>query len=359
MPSRDTVVSSKELAKSDPRAVEPAVELPLEQVGELPLEQQLDSAPVKTVSLGSLRGAASPRVSGESVEHIQLLAQSDALLPPIVIHRETMRVIDGMHRVRAARLRGEREIQALFYDGTEADAFVLAVKANTAHGLPLSLADRKAAAVRIIDSHPQWSDRAIAGVTALSHKTVGIIRHRLNGRVRQLDARIGQDGRVRPLNAAAGRRRAAELLNNHPDASLREVAAAAGISPETARDVRARLLHGDDPLLPGQRQEGQRPDLRPHPLTGRRGGTPQTPADNTLNLPELARKLRSDPALRSSEAIQALVRLLAMQPADPAQWRQLAAAVPSRWAAPVATAAIECAQAWHAFAAQVRQRAAG
>jgi ParB-like chromosome segregation protein Spo0J len=343
MQSRNRI--GRQLAGSDLRAVE------------LPLERQLDSGPVATVALGSLRGAASPRLSGENTKHIRLLAQSDAPLPPIIVHRETMRVIDGMHRVRAARLRGQQEIQALFYDGTEADAFVLAVKVNRAHGLPLSLADRKAAAARIIASHPQWSDRAIAEVTALSHKTVGAIRHGPNGEIRQMDARIGQDGRVRPLDAAAGRSRAAELLTNHPNASLRQVAAAAGISPETARDVRTRLLHGRDPLLPGQRHKGRGLDPQPSALTSRRDRPPPTSAVSTGDPAALAGKLRRDPALRSSESVQALVRLLAMHPADPAQWRQLAANIPSRWAMPLAAAAVECARAWDAFAAQVRQRA--
>jgi DNA-binding transcriptional regulator YdaS (Cro superfamily) len=71
----------------------------------------------------------------------------------------------------------------------------------------------------------------------------------------------------------------------------------------------------------------------------------------------IARKLRRDPALRSSESIQALARLLAVHPPDPAQWRQLAGDVPSRWAAPVATAATECARAGHAFAAEVGEQA--
>lgn len=343
--SSQYTVSGKELASPDSRAVE------------LPLERQLDSASATAVSLGSLRGATSPRVSGESLKHVQLLAQSDTVLPPIIVHRKTMCVIDGMHRVCAARLRGEREIQARFYDGPEADAFVLAVKVNRAHGLPLSLADRKAAAARIITSHPQWSDRAIAEVTALSHKTVGAIRHGLNGKFPHLDARIGRDGRVRPINAAIGRSRAAELLTNYPDASLRQVAAAAGISPETARDVRTRLLNGGDPLLPGQRQEDDGQDRPSSAQAGRRGRAPQAQAGDAPNVAALAWKLRRDPALRSSESIQALIRLLALHPPDAAQWRQLAVDVPSRWAAPVAAAAAECARAWDAFAVQVRQRA--
>ncbi|MFD0433138.1 ParB N-terminal domain-containing protein, partial [Streptomyces chartreusis] len=93
-------------------------------------------------------------------------------MPPIIVHRDSMRVIDGLHRLRAAQLRGHSTIAVTFYDGTEADAFVLAVESNVRHGLPLSLPDRKRAAVRIIATHPQWSDRKIASVTGISPATV-------------------------------------------------------------------------------------------------------------------------------------------------------------------------------------------
>lgn len=344
MSSSETVVSGKVPAASDSQA-------------ELPLERQLDSAQVLTVAIASLRGTASPRLSGESMKHIRLLAQSDVLLPPIIVHRQTMRVIDGMHRLHAARLRGEQHVQARFYDGTAADAFVLAVKVNTAHGLPLSLADRKAAAARIISSHTQWSNRSIAVVTGLSHKTVGAIRRRLDGDIPQTDARISQDGRIRPINAAAGRRRAAELLRANPGASLRQVAAAAGISPETVRDVRTRLRNGGDPLLPRQRRHERAPGPQPSASADRRDGAPLELAESGEAPAAIARKLRRDPALRSSETAQALIQLLAQHPSDPMQWQKLALDIPSRWAAPVARAAIECAGAWYAFATQVRERA--
>jgi hypothetical protein len=41
-----------------------------------------------------------------------------------------------------------------------------------AHGLPLTLADRLAAAARIVTACPYWSDRAVAAVAGLSPKTV-------------------------------------------------------------------------------------------------------------------------------------------------------------------------------------------
>jgi hypothetical protein len=61
-----------------------------------------------------------------------------------------MRVIDGMHRLRAAQLRGDHGVEVKFFDGDADEAFIAAVRANITHGLPLTLADRKAAAQRIL-----------------------------------------------------------------------------------------------------------------------------------------------------------------------------------------------------------------
>jgi hypothetical protein len=121
-----------------------------------------DVGPVHLVPVGAVRIAGSPRSAGESLEHIRTLADITADLPPIIVHRKSMRVIDGVHRLRAARLRGQPRIAVRFFDGNDNDAFVLAVRTNVAHGLPLSLADRKAAAAQIVASHPHWSDRMIA-----------------------------------------------------------------------------------------------------------------------------------------------------------------------------------------------------
>ena len=123
--------------------------------------------PVTTVAVAEVRGGHSPRQGGENLEHVQSLADATGELPPIIVRREDMRVVDGMHRLRAARLRGDERIAVRFFDGGDDEAFVLAVRTNVTHGLPLSLADRKAAAARIIASHAHWSDRMIATVTGL------------------------------------------------------------------------------------------------------------------------------------------------------------------------------------------------
>jgi ParB-like chromosome segregation protein Spo0J len=100
--------------------------------------------------VASLLPADSPRLAGEDPHHTQMLADSESTLPPILVHRATMQVIDGMHRLNAAILRGEKTIRARFFEGATAQAFVLAVQSNIAHGLPLTTADREAAAARII-----------------------------------------------------------------------------------------------------------------------------------------------------------------------------------------------------------------
>ena len=127
------------------------------------------------VPLALLEPALTPRLGGPSGNHVRALARLDHdSLPPVLVHRPTMRVLDGVHRLGAAALRGDTTTTVRYVNGSIADAFVLAVRANVAQGLPLSPAERVAAARQVIASHSQWSDRAIASAVGLSHQTVGI-----------------------------------------------------------------------------------------------------------------------------------------------------------------------------------------
>src|SRR5579863_10113036 len=114
-------------------------------------------AAVVAVPVLSLRPADSPRLNGEDKAHIARLTETETPLPPILVDRRTMRVIDGMHRLMAASLQGRETIDVVFFDGCETDVFLRAVQENIAHGLPLSQADRRAAAQRIVNSHPHMS----------------------------------------------------------------------------------------------------------------------------------------------------------------------------------------------------------
>lgn len=195
---------------------------------------------VHLVDINSLVREGSPRSRGEDPSHIQRLVTAQWPMPPILVHRPTMRIIDGFHRVSAATLMGADRIEAHLIDGSLESTFVYAVEANLKHGLPLTISDRRSAAEKILQTHSEWSDRAVAAATGLSPKTIRAIRC-ANADNPLLHSRVGKDGRVRPLNAAVGRQLAADYLTSHPKASLREVANAVGISPNTVRDVRANL----------------------------------------------------------------------------------------------------------------------
>ncbi len=313
----------------------------------------------QVVPIQSLLPADSPRLVGEDVAHTRLLAQTDTTLPPILVHRDSMRVIDGVHRVCAARLRGCDAIEVQFFDGTEADAFVLAVKENVTHGLPLSRADREAAARRIIGSHPQWSDRAIAVATGLSGATVAGIR-RTCGHNGQPDARIGRDGRVRPLNAAAGRRLASQVIADQPGSSLRQIARAAGISVATARDVRNRLHRGEDPVP--LKQRGAAVERSRRPAGAGPAGFPAR-AGVVANNPPIERdragvlqNLRTDPSLRFVENGRMLLRWLHAHSAELGEWRSFVAQTPPHCAYTIARLARGCAAEWLDFAGQLERR---
>jgi ParB-like nuclease domain len=309
------------------------------------------------VEVSSLSIGGSPRFSGTDSEHLETLAAAQTPLPPIIVHRGTMRIIDGAHRLMAARLRGQDKIAVRFFDGAEADAFVLAVKSNIAHGLPLSIADRKRAAGRIIASHPQWSDRRIASVTGIASGTVAEIRRRTPGRLSAEHKRIGQDGRVRPVNGAEGRKLAIEVITANPGLSLRQIGRAAGISPETARDVRHRMRQGEDPL---SKRGSKRLDAEAEPAVTR-DGTGRETAYYRSPLPDRARvveRLRADPSLRFSETGRNLLRLLSMHMLSAEEWERIIDNVPAHCGGIMARMAEECARMWGQLAAGVERKTA-
>jgi hypothetical protein len=297
-----------------------------------------DSAVVR-LPISAIREADSPRSAGVDMAHARSLAQMEADLPPIVVHRTTMRVIDGMHRLTAARQRGEQEISANLFDGDDNEAFLLAVRLNVSHGMPLTIADRRAAAVRIIRTHPRLSDRAVGFTAGLAAKTVGSLRREIDGP--PVQARVGRDGRVRPINGAAGRRAAAELIAIHPDATLRRIAQDAGISVETARSVRARLRAGEDPVL-DRRTRPERTDR----AVNRQMTVKLPEADPSDELRSLLDTIRRDPSLRYTESGRMLLRWLAPRVLLPDEIPLSLRRIPPHSRLNLGSLARSCAAAW-------------
>ncbi|MFE0027726.1 transcriptional regulator [Amycolatopsis sp. NPDC059021] len=309
------------------------------------------------VPLSALLPADSPRLAGEDAAHVERLLEVDGPLPPILADRRTMRVIDGMHRLLAAAAKGLTVIDVEFFDGTTEDAFLRAVEANVTHGLPLSQEDRRAAVARIVTSHPHMSDRAIAAVSGLSAKTVAIVRRGLGDTTSQPSARIGRDGKVHPLDKAAGRHRAAQLITQHPDASLREIARRAGVSPATVSDVRKRLVSGEPPVAK-RNAPADKSEPEPKPAASPVQQTAQQLAARSIGLAQpdpgsLLEKLLRDPSLRTKEDGRQLLRLLHRNAVEQRELSKLATAVPEHCAEVVLGLATYYADMWLEFAQQL------
>ncbi|MEU5761273.1 hypothetical protein [Nocardia sp. NPDC047648] len=275
-----------------------------------------------------------------------------------------MRVIDGEHRLLAAIARGHSTIAVRFFDGSAADAFALAVHANVVHGLALLTEERKAAALRLLDSHPHYSDRMIARISGLSHKTVGALRRRATGDRPHLHGRrVGIDGRVRRPGIAEGRRIARQLVEQNPKMSLRQLAAAADISTGTARDVRDRYLAEQDcdsrsdaddagggtsciPADPPDRSTRTK-EKRPHAVAA-------SSSDSAYGV--LLSKLRNDPALRFSEKGREFLRRLSDSVREVELIEHLLAETPQRWHSTIAELARVNAMKWGQLAARLETR---
>jgi len=288
------------------------------------VDQDIDA--VFEVSIESIRSANSIRVRQEDIDHTKVLAETAASLPPILVHRNSMQVIDGNHRLQAAKSRNAETICVRFFDGSEEEAFVLAVEANNSHGLPLSLADRKSASRRIIAQYPQWSDRKIAEITGLAHKTVGAARRRSSGEIPQTTTRLGRDGRTRRLRDNGPERGRLEVAEN---SSASDGSAARSASSGQARDR--------EPIA--------------------RNRKPDDPADHTMaagarafNSATALHNLRTDPSLRFTESGRAMLRWLDAAPRTAEESATLADRIPDHCVGAVIAIARYNAAIWNNFA---------
>ncbi|MER5642207.1 transcriptional regulator [Kitasatospora sp. NPDC002227] len=309
---------------------------------------------VVTLPIALLTVGEPLRMAGQDTEHALRLAEVDTALPPILVERETLRVVDGLHRMMAALLKGRQTIEVEFFEGTSEDAFLRSVELNVSHGLPLSLADRRASAERIIRSHGYLSDRAIARVAGLGAKTVAAIRQDAAGQLPPAEQRVGRDGKVRPVDGTKGRQKAAELIAERPEASLREVARLAGVSPATVSDVRRRLSAGQSPQVDGAAPAGagRGAPARVSALRKRPSRAARVVADPAVLLEKLVR----DPSLRHKREGRQLLHLLRQNAMGSQEISGLTTVVPPDYGALVAGLARQYAEIWQGFAQELDER---
>jgi len=285
-----------------------------------------DSLAVTRIPVQSVKPGLSPRILGENIDHIHALAEVIDCLPPIVVHRSTMRIIDGVHRWRAAAYAGWREIAVQYFDGSDEEALILALALNLEHGLPLSTADRRSAAARLLHHHPDWSDRRVAKAAGLSPKTVARVRsiscdH--EGVPRRI-TRVGSDGRRRALPLP----RTSTLLEDPGFATSEACSSESPTQVQTGNTVRAE---------------------QPNQL-------------DTVQLTHVAfdgaaafASLCNDPSLRSTETGRLLLRLLGSRSLTPGVWHSLILVIPPYQRHAVASIAEEVAAQWCHFATRIRE----
>lgn len=321
----------------------------------------IEQLPVVNIPLGSLVAAFYLRQAGTDAAHVRLLADaaSSVDLPPILVQKNSSRIIDGMHRFRAAKLRGEHSIRARIVDCTDADALVLAVRSNTLHGLPLSKADRVSGAKRILAANPDLSDRCIAGMAGLSPRTIASLRNSATAGRLSPAKRLGRDGKRRPVASEEGRQRAAVYIRSHPEASLRQVARASDISLGTAHSVREKLRTGSAPKTAGPGDREARPAVTA--LDGavdRLGPAATTTRQQALEFswPTISAKLANDPALRYTPGGRAFLRWMSTHSMQADEWREFVDTIPQRWAEDVARVAASMSAEWDQYARSLRTR---
>jgi hypothetical protein len=212
--------------------------------------------------LSSLTCARMVREGDLDPAHVEALRAIGPPWPPILVRQTDHQVIDGWHRVAAARAAGFQWIAGALFDGDEGSCWVQAVQNNVAHGLPLTARERRRCIGRLLQFYPDWSDRRLAEICGVSPTTVKSVRLENPAdecppaQFGQLDSRIGRDGRQRPTDRAQSRQRVLAALEAHPECSLRDLAGIAGTSPETVRRIRMR----------------QRRDRAPQPTTDKSSG---------------------------------------------------------------------------------------
>jgi hypothetical protein len=319
----------------------------------------VDQIPAQNLTVGSLDPSFYFLRSNTSAAHVQVLVEAAATaeLPPILVQKEGLRIIDGLHRFHVAQERAETHIKARVLDCSDGVALVLAIKANTAHGLPFTKADRIAGARRILAEHPDWSDRAVAKVAGLSAKSIALLRDREESPESESPGkRLGRDGKHYPVNGTDGRKRVVDYISAYPNASIRQIAGEVGVSLGTVHDVRDRIRRGVDPLDNGARQERRPPVTRTQRSASREAGATLRRNPRRPTWTELGGKLASDPALRYNEDGRAFVRWLGQHSATVAGGQKLVDAIPSHWLGEIGLLADGVIEEWRLFAEQLRQR---
>lgn len=134
-------------------------------------------------------GGAQMRVEmrPESIDEYAAEMLNGATFPPVIVYYDGTDywLGDGFHRVEAARKIDREAIEADIREGTARDAILHGIGANATHGMRRTQADKRHSVARLLadPDWARWSDRKIAQVAKVDHKTAGKVRRELSGEI--------------------------------------------------------------------------------------------------------------------------------------------------------------------------------
>jgi len=123
----------------------------------------------------------SRRKLNESVvrEYLELM-QTGEIFPPfhVVSVGNAYLLVDGYHRLEAAKLAHVKDARCLVHDGDRRQAILLSSSANTRHGLHRTIADKRKVVMNLLSDAEwrEWSDHQIARHCGVSQPFVSGLR---------------------------------------------------------------------------------------------------------------------------------------------------------------------------------------
>jgi len=82
---------------------------------------------------------------------VQEYSENTDLLPAIIINQDNI-LIDGLHRLKANKQAGNKEIECIVEKTeSENEIYLRAIETNATHGLQLSMKDKQSVAVKLYD----------------------------------------------------------------------------------------------------------------------------------------------------------------------------------------------------------------
>lgn len=158
--------------------------------------------------------------AGKNVAELCRLISDDIELDPVILWKNSRGylILDGFQRVEATRkIKGvDAKIRAVvkkMQENCENVALDIAIAANQKHGGTFERADRKKAAIRLLEFNPEEYDTVIAKKVGLSPRTIANYREEVDGA--KISTRRNEKGAIVNVRKPNGKEEA-QVNQKHP-----------------------------------------------------------------------------------------------------------------------------------------------